>query len=59
LALDARTIFSLPPATIGGHVILNANDGKIITTLPIEAGTDGAEFNPNTMKRIVRRATGR
>src|SRR5580700_1769806 len=31
-------------------VILNADDGKIITTLPIGMGTDGATFNPNTME---------
>jgi DNA-binding beta-propeller fold protein YncE len=31
-------------------VILNAGDGKIIDTLPIGAGTDGAVFNPKTME---------
>ena len=31
-------------------VILNANDGKIITTIPISPGTDGAGFNPATME---------
>jgi hypothetical protein len=31
-------------------VILNADDGKIIATLPIGSGVDAAEFNPNTME---------
>ncbi len=31
-------------------VILNAGDGKIIETLPIGSGTDGAAFNPKTME---------
>jgi DNA-binding beta-propeller fold protein YncE len=35
------------PATF---VILSSVDGKIITSLPIGAGTDGAVFNPATME---------
>ena len=31
-------------------VVLNADDGKILTTLPIGRGTDGGGFNPNTME---------
>jgi DNA-binding beta-propeller fold protein YncE len=31
-------------------VILNADDGKVIDTLPIGNGVDGAVFNPNTME---------
>lgn len=31
-------------------VILSADDGKIITTLPIGNGSDGAAFNPATME---------
>jgi DNA-binding beta-propeller fold protein YncE len=31
-------------------VILNADTGKIITTLPIGTGVDGAFFNPSTME---------
>ncbi|MCU1247195.1 MAG: hypothetical protein JWQ49_224 [Edaphobacter sp.] len=31
-------------------VILNARDGKIIDTLPIGSGTDGAVFNPKRME---------
>jgi hypothetical protein len=29
-------------------VVVNANDGKIITTLPIGSGTDAAGFDPET-----------
>jgi DNA-binding beta-propeller fold protein YncE len=51
LAMDAknRILFAAcrNPANM---VILNADDGKIITTLPIGMGTDGATFNPNTME---------
>ncbi len=31
-------------------VILNADDGKVITTLPLGNGTDGGGFNPATME---------
>jgi DNA-binding beta-propeller fold protein YncE len=47
LGLDAKNhiLFAMchNPATC---VILNADDGKIITTLPIGNGTDGGGFNP-------------
>jgi uncharacterized protein YjiK len=43
------------PATM---VILNAGDGKIITTLPIGAGTDGAVFNPKTMEAFSSQGDG-
>jgi len=39
-------------------VILNADDGKIITTLPIGNGTDGAVFNPKTMEAFSSHADG-
>jgi DNA-binding beta-propeller fold protein YncE len=39
-------------------VILNAEDGTIITTLPIGAGTDGATFNPNTMEAFSSQRDG-
>jgi DNA-binding beta-propeller fold protein YncE len=49
LGLDAknRILFAMcrNPATC---VILNADDGKIITTLPIGNGSDGGGFNPAT-----------
>jgi glutamine cyclotransferase len=31
-------------------VVLNADDGKVITTLPLDGGTDGGGFNPATME---------
>jgi DNA-binding beta-propeller fold protein YncE len=31
-------------------VVVNADDGKVLTTLPIGNGTDGGGFNPNTME---------
>jgi DNA-binding beta-propeller fold protein YncE len=49
LGLDAKNhiLFAMchDPATC---VILNADDGKIINTLPIGNGTDGGGFNPAT-----------
>ncbi|MGH7247066.1 MAG: YncE family protein, partial [Pseudomonadota bacterium] len=39
-------------------VILNAGDGKIITTLPIGSGTDGAVFNPRTMEAFSSQGDG-
>ena len=39
-------------------VVLNAKDGKIITTFPIGTGTDGAVFNPSTMEAFSSNADG-
>lgn len=39
-------------------VILNADNGDIITTLPIGAGSDGAGFNPNTMEAFNSQGDG-
>jgi len=39
-------------------VILNADDGNIIATLPIGTGTDGAAFNPNTMEAFSSQGDG-
>ena len=39
-------------------VILNAKDGKIIDTLPIGQGTDGAVFNPKTMEAFSSQGDG-
>jgi DNA-binding beta-propeller fold protein YncE len=39
-------------------VILDANDGKIIDTLPIGRGTDGAVFNPKTMEAFSSQGDG-
>ncbi len=60
LALDAKNhvLFAAcgqsgnPPATPAQPVmlILNADNGNIITTLPLAGGSDGAVFNPATME---------
>jgi DNA-binding beta-propeller fold protein YncE len=59
LALDAknRILFAAcrNPANM---LILNADDGKIITTLPIGNQTDGAGFNPNTMEAFSSQGDG-
>jgi len=43
------------PATM---VVLNANDGKIIDTLPIGSGVDGAVFNPATKEAFSSQGDG-
>jgi len=59
LALDAknRILFAAcrNPATM---VMLNADDGKIISDLPIGTGTDGAGFNPKTMEAFSSQGDG-
>jgi DNA-binding beta-propeller fold protein YncE len=39
-------------------VILNAENGKILATLPIGRGTDGGGFNPNTMEAFSSQGDG-
>ena len=39
-------------------VILSADDGKIITSLPLGTGTDGAVFNPTTMEAFSSQSDG-
>jgi DNA-binding beta-propeller fold protein YncE len=39
-------------------VVLNADDGKILATLPIGRGTDGGGFNPNTMQAFSSQGDG-
>jgi DNA-binding beta-propeller fold protein YncE len=59
LGLDAKNhilfAFCHEPAVC---VILNADDGKIITTLPIGNGVDGGGFNPNTMEAFSSQGDG-
>jgi hypothetical protein len=59
LALDRKNhiLFSFchNPQTA---VILNADDGKIITTLPIGNGVDAAEFNPDTLEAFSSQGDG-
>jgi len=53
LALDARNhvlfVACRLPAP-GVMVMLNADDGKILSTLPLAGSSDGAVFNPETME---------
>ena len=68
LALDAknRVLFVAcgqsgnPPVTPAQPVmvILNADDGKIVTTLPLAGGSDGAVFNPATMEAFSSHGNG-
>jgi DNA-binding beta-propeller fold protein YncE len=59
LGLDAKNhiLFSFchKPAVC---VVLNANDGKIITTLPIGTGVDAGGFNPATMEAFSSQGDG-
>ena len=59
LGLDAKNhiLFAMchEPATC---VILNADDGKILATLPIGNGTDGGGFNPATMEAFSSQGDG-
>ncbi|HEY2018648.1 MAG TPA: hypothetical protein VGH38_34320 [Bryobacteraceae bacterium] len=59
LAFDVKNhiLFSTcrNPPTV---VILNSEDGKVITSLPIGAGTDGATFNPKTMEAFSSNGDG-
>ena len=62
----------LQPAVIGANgqpqpqrqlpkpqmVILSADDGHIITTLPLAGGSDGAAFNPKTMEAFSSHGNG-
>jgi len=58
LAIDTKNhiLFAMcRPATC---VILNADDGKIITTLPLAGGSDGGTFNPDTMEAFSSHGNG-
>ena len=59
LGLDAKNrilfAFCHTPATC---IILNADSGKILATLPIGTGTDGGGFNPNTMEAFSSQGDG-
>jgi DNA-binding beta-propeller fold protein YncE len=59
LGLDAKNhvLFAMchEPAVC---VVLSADDGKILATLPIGTGTDGGGFNPNTMEAFSSQRDG-
>jgi len=39
-------------------VILSAKDGKVLTSLPLAGGSDGAIFNPETMEAFSTHGNG-
>ena len=59
LGLDAKNhilfVMCHEPATC---VVLNAENGNILATLPIGNGTDGGGFNPNTMEAFSSQRDG-
>jgi len=63
LAIDTKNhiLFAMCRGGRGGTptcVILSAVDGKIITTLPLAGGSDGAVFNPHTMEAFSSHSNG-
>jgi hypothetical protein len=59
LAIDAKNnILFAACRNPANMVILNAANGKIITTLPIGTGVDGAVFNPATMDAFSSQGDG-
>ncbi len=59
LGLDAKNhvLFAMC-ASPSVCVVVNADDGKVLTTLPIGNGTDGGGFNPNTMEAFSSQRDG-
>ena len=59
LAMDAKNNILFAACRMPANmVILSATDGKIITTIPINGGTDGALFNPKTMEAFSSHGDG-
>jgi hypothetical protein len=59
LALDAKNnILFAACRNPQNMVMLSAVDGRILATLPIGPGTDGAVFNPNTMEAFSSHSDG-
>jgi YVTN family beta-propeller protein len=58
LALDIKNHILFSACHNQNFVVLNADDGKIITTFPIGAGNDGAVFNPATMEAFASQTDG-
>jgi DNA-binding beta-propeller fold protein YncE len=59
LALDAKNhILFAAGRTPAVMVVMNADDGKVITTLPIGTGVDGAGFNPATLEAFASSGDG-
>jgi hypothetical protein len=63
LAIDAKNhiLFAMCRGANGGTptcVILSAVDGKILATLPLAGGSDGATFNPHTLEAFSSHGNG-
>ena len=59
LAMDVRNrILFAACRNPANMVVLSAVDGKILATLPIGSGTDGAGFNPSTMEAFSSQGDG-
>ncbi len=59
LALDAKNqILFAACRNPQNMVILSATDGKIIDSLPLAGGSDGAAFNPDTMEAFSSHGNG-
>jgi len=68
LALDAKNQVLFAACANSGNppaqppqpmmVILSAKDGKVLTSLPLAGGSDGATFNPETMEAFSTHGNG-
>ncbi len=58
LGLDAKNHILFAMCHSQNCVVLNADDGKVLATLPIGNGTDGGGFNPNTMEAFSSQGDG-
>jgi DNA-binding beta-propeller fold protein YncE len=68
LAFDAKNLVLFAACAISGNppvqppkptmVILSAVDGRVLTTLPLAGGSDGAVFNPETMEAFSTHSNG-
>ncbi len=68
LALDAKNDVLFAACASSGNppaqppqptmVILSAKDGKVLTSLPLAGGSDGATFNPETMEAFSTHGNG-
>lgn len=58
LGLDAKNHILFAMCHSQNCVVMNADDGKILATLPIGNGTDGGGFNPNTMEAFSSQGDG-
>jgi glutamine cyclotransferase len=58
LGLDAKNHILFAMCHSQNCVVLGADDGKILASLPIGNGTDGGGFNPNTMEAFSSQGDG-